>query len=275
VGLVVITPAAGYVRPGWALIMEMVRSACAYGFHRLKRKSTKLEDPLDVFTCHGIGGLAGSLMTGLFAEDFINPSTGHSGAFYGNGIQFWYQIAAILVVIPYSMVLTTIICVVLKYTIGLEVTKLEAALGMDRKDHLKQKLNHLKPSDSQTPEEAEMVAAYQKARNGDKGEALSPAEENGLKRVFDVFDEEHRGKLGSDEFENAVLELGVRHNKEEAKALFSALDRGESGAIDFVAFRNYFVQTGSARKLSTQIERTAANINEEAPKPEAKIADAV
>lgn len=131
VGLVIITPGAGFVHPGYAILMGLWGTLIVYAAFILKRRyAKKVDDPLDVFVCHGIGGVVGALLTGLFASKEIN-SAGNDGAFFGNPILLWDQIAAVLVTIAYSMILTLIILEVLSLTIGVKVTALEMAIGMD------------------------------------------------------------------------------------------------------------------------------------------------
>ena len=68
VGLVCVTPACGYVHPGWSVVIGMVGTAFTFGASELSRRWKWMSDELDVFICHGAGGWAGTLLTGLFAE---------------------------------------------------------------------------------------------------------------------------------------------------------------------------------------------------------------
>ena len=95
VGLVTITPAAGFVSPISALIMGSIGSCCSFAAIRLMEKF-ELDDTLDVFACHGVGGIAGSLMTAVFASKTINPS-GADGLIYGNTTLFLPQLLETLV----------------------------------------------------------------------------------------------------------------------------------------------------------------------------------
>jgi len=119
VGLVAITPACGFVQPGWAILIGVIPTCIIYSLLLLK-KYMRFDDTLDVAIVHGcgmsmsfflsiylkknyasflIGGMAGAFMTGLFTEKSVNPDNGADGAFYGRPIQLWYQIAGILTAI--------------------------------------------------------------------------------------------------------------------------------------------------------------------------------
>jgi len=93
-----------------------------------------LDDTLDVFACHGIGGMAGAFQTGLFATLDANPA-GANGAFYGRPILLAYQLAAIGSAIAWSAGLTAGICLILKYTIGLRVEAEVETKGLDSEVH--------------------------------------------------------------------------------------------------------------------------------------------
>ncbi|CAF4465041.1 unnamed protein product [Rotaria socialis] len=92
VGLVAITPACGFVQPGWGLLIGIIGAIIVYCLLLLKRYM-RFDDTLDVAVVHG--GISGAFMTGLFAQKMVNPG-GADGAFYGHPAQLWYQIAAIL-----------------------------------------------------------------------------------------------------------------------------------------------------------------------------------
>lgn len=132
VGLVVITPGAGFVSPGWALLMGILGAIVCFYACRLKR-FTGVDDSLDVFFCHGVGGIVGGMLTGFFAEKSYNGSI--DGAAFQRGIQLWYQLVAILATIGWSTVCTVAILMGLKYTIGLRVSEEHEAAGMDLSTH--------------------------------------------------------------------------------------------------------------------------------------------
>jgi len=118
VGLVVITPAAGFVDPIMALPIGAIGTALTFGFIQLRTRFWLVDDTLDVFTCHGIGGMLGSLLTGLFADKRFNAD-GDNGAFYGNGRQFGLQLLAVVVVGIVSFAFSFLFALALRFTIGL------------------------------------------------------------------------------------------------------------------------------------------------------------
>ena len=119
VGLVAITPAAGFVYPISGLVFGFVGALASYGSLKLKPYLLYMvDDSLDVFYCHGIGGIVGALLTGLFASKDVNGLV--DGAFFGNGKLLGYQIAAVLITVVHSMIMTAVILIVLKKTIGLQ-----------------------------------------------------------------------------------------------------------------------------------------------------------
>ena len=127
-GLVVITPGAGFVQPGAALIMGALAGLVCYGGILLKAK-LKYDDSLDAFGVHGIGGTFGALATGLFA------TVGATGLFSGNMDQFITQVIAVVAAGAYAFFVTLIIAFVLHKTIGLRVEKEDEIKGLDQTQH--------------------------------------------------------------------------------------------------------------------------------------------
>ncbi len=126
-GLVAITPAAGFVAPSGAIIIGlMVGVICCYGI-RLKFK-LKLDDSLDVFGIHGLGGLFGAIITGVFAIEGKGLISGNSG-------QVLIQTIGVLSAGAYSFVVTLIIAYILKKTIGLRITPEQESEGTDLSQH--------------------------------------------------------------------------------------------------------------------------------------------
>lgn len=135
VGLVNITPACGYVVPGWSILIGVIGAAASFGSIRLRmRYFHNFDDTLDVFSCHGVGGVVGALLTGLFAE-LRNNSLGKDGGFYGGENQFGYQLAAVAVTIGYSCGITAGLLLILKYTIGVRVSHEHEQMGLDEVMH--------------------------------------------------------------------------------------------------------------------------------------------
>jgi Amt family ammonium transporter len=133
VGLVAITPAAGFVTPLAALIIGAVAAPISYYAIRLRQKSG-LDESLDVWACHGMGGTWGALATGLFATTSVNAA-GFDGLFYGNPEQLLIQAAAAGIVIVFAFGMTYLITRALKATVGLRVTSNEEEVGLDISQH--------------------------------------------------------------------------------------------------------------------------------------------
>jgi Amt family ammonium transporter len=133
VGLVAITPAAGFVKP-WSAIVIGAVAACISYFVMQWRQKSRLDESLDVFACHGIGGTTGALLTGLFATKAVNAA-GANGLFYGNPKQFLIQLAAVAITIVFAFGVTYVLAQVLNRTMGLRVSEQEEDLGLDLSEH--------------------------------------------------------------------------------------------------------------------------------------------
>jgi Amt family ammonium transporter len=132
-GLVAITPAAGFVGPVAAVIIGLIGGVlCCLGL-KLKTRYG-YDDALDVVAVHGIGGLWGALATGLFASTRINPG-GADGLFYGNPEQLWIQLVGAVVVIAFSLVVSTILFKLTDKLVGLRVSEEEEIQGLDITQH--------------------------------------------------------------------------------------------------------------------------------------------
>jgi Amt family ammonium transporter len=126
--LVVITPAAGFVTPGWGLLMGLMAGVVCYGGVMLKHK-LGYDDSLDAFGIHGIGGAFGALATGVFA------SVGATGVIGGNFHQLWIQVVGVVAAGTYAVVMTGLILLVLKATMGLRVSVDDERMGLDQVAH--------------------------------------------------------------------------------------------------------------------------------------------
>ncbi len=133
VGLVAVTPAAGFVTPLAALVIGVV--AAPISFYAIKfRQRRQLDESLDVWACHGMGGLWGALATGLFATTAVNPA-GADGLFYGNPAQFLVQLVAALATLVFAFVVTVVVAKALNSSIGLSVSDSEEQVGLDIAEH--------------------------------------------------------------------------------------------------------------------------------------------
>ncbi|AOA59630.1 ammonium transporter [Acinetobacter larvae] len=133
-GLVVITPAAGFVTVTGALWMGLIGGiVCFWGTTRLKQL-LKVDDSLDAFGLHAVGGIAGAILTGFFASHFImgdDAPVGLSGIMH----QVYVQVIGVVATIVYSAVLTAIILKVIDLLIGLRVESEDERMGLDLSQH--------------------------------------------------------------------------------------------------------------------------------------------
>jgi len=130
-GLVAITPAAGYVTPMAAIVIGAVAGIMCFGI-MLWRQKSGVDESLDAWAVHGMGGLWGALATGIFAAAAIN---GKSGLLEGNMSQFIAQVAGAGASLVYAFVVTYILAVIVDKTIGLRVTEEEEYVGLDLSQH--------------------------------------------------------------------------------------------------------------------------------------------
>lgn len=130
-GLVVITPAAGYVTVGGALAMGLIGGVvCFWGITALKRL-LKADDSLDAFGLHGVGGIVGAILTAFFASEFIMGDKAPANVM----TQLWVQVEGVLATIAYSAVCTFIILKVIDLFIGIRVESDEERMGLDLSQH--------------------------------------------------------------------------------------------------------------------------------------------
>jgi ammonium transporter, Amt family len=127
-GLVAITPASGYVTPGGAVIIGLVAGGLCYSA-TLLRARVKVDDALDVFAVHGVGGMFGAIATGVFATSAIQEA--YSGLIDGNPGQIGIQLIAVAATIIYAVVATFIIVKVVGLVLGLRVSTASEEAGLD------------------------------------------------------------------------------------------------------------------------------------------------
>lgn len=135
IGLVAITPASGYVSPASALFIGAIASAiCYYAILYKSKIIGKVDDPLDVFICHGISGVVGSLMTGVFASKLANPA-GANGLIYGNYDLFITQCIAVVATILLCTTGTAVILFVLKHVMQIDANQSNDTVSLDVLEH--------------------------------------------------------------------------------------------------------------------------------------------
>jgi Amt family ammonium transporter len=134
VGLVAITPAAGFVTPMAGIAIGAIASVISYYGMVLLKIKRGMDDSLDVFACHGLGGIWGALATGIFATVAVNPA-GANGLLYGNAMQFVKQLVGVVSVAGFAFVGTMLLGKLVDVTIGLRVTQSEETVGLDLSQH--------------------------------------------------------------------------------------------------------------------------------------------
>ncbi|MHB8101596.1 MAG: ammonium transporter [Methanosarcina sp.] len=134
-GLVAITPAAGFVTPMAAIPIGLIASFICYTAVGLKGR-LGYDDSLDVFGVHGVGGMTGALLTGVFA------SVGSAGLLLGNSSQLMIQLEGVAASAIYAAVCTLIIGFVINKTMGLKVSESEENIGLDQTQHGEVAYNH-------------------------------------------------------------------------------------------------------------------------------------
>jgi Amt family ammonium transporter len=132
VGLVVVTPAAGYISPGSAVVLGALGALPSY-LALIYRARTKLDDSLDVVAAHGTGGATGAILTGVFAD--AAWSGGASGLIGGNAGQILTQAASVLIVLLYSGIATFVILKLLALVMPLRISGRVEGVGMDVTEH--------------------------------------------------------------------------------------------------------------------------------------------
>jgi Amt family ammonium transporter len=133
VGLVAITPGAGYVAIPQSIFIGFIAAICSNLAVQWKSK-TSLDDTLDVFPCHGVGGIVGMLLTGLFATKTVNPA-GVDGLFYGNPEFFFIQLKGVIIVVAFSFITSFLIFKLINLVQPIRVSQEEEELGLDVSQH--------------------------------------------------------------------------------------------------------------------------------------------
>jgi len=133
VGLVAITPAAGYVAIPQSIFIGFIAAIVSNIAVLIKSKSS-LDDTLDVFPCHGIGGMVGMLLTGIFATKAVN-SAGANGLAYGNSAFFFTQLKAMVCAVGYSFIVSYMIFKLVNFIVPLRVSDVEEERGLDVSQH--------------------------------------------------------------------------------------------------------------------------------------------
>lgn len=133
VGLVAITPGAGFVAIPQSIFIGFLAAIISNAAVHYKTKSS-LDDTLDVFPCHGIGGMVGMILTGVFATKSVNAG-GADGLFYGNPAFFFTQLKGLAIVVTYSFATSFAIFKFINFILPIRVSQEEELLGLDASQH--------------------------------------------------------------------------------------------------------------------------------------------
>jgi Amt family ammonium transporter len=133
-GLVAITPAAGFVTPMAAIVIGLAAGVVCYTACMLK-SSFGYDDSLDVVGVHGVGGILGAILTGVFASKAVNSAGADGLLAAGNADLLFIQLKAVGITIAFSVVGTGVILLVLKAVMGLRVSEQEERMGLDLSQH--------------------------------------------------------------------------------------------------------------------------------------------
>lgn len=130
-GLVAITPAAGTVGPMGALVIGLAAGVICYFCATSLKRKLGYDDSLDAFGVHGIGGIVGAILTGVFAA----PALGGFGTVTDIGMQVWIQAKGVILTVLYTAIITYVILKVLDLVMGLRVNEEEESVGLDLAQH--------------------------------------------------------------------------------------------------------------------------------------------
>jgi Amt family ammonium transporter len=133
-GLAAITPAAGFVAPLAGIPIGIVAAVVCYYAMLLRVKKMGVDESLDVWACHGIGGTWGALAVGIFASVAVN-SAGANGLIFGSGVQLARQLLGVVVVWGFAFGVTWVVGKIVDVTIGLRVNATEETVGLDISQH--------------------------------------------------------------------------------------------------------------------------------------------
>jgi Amt family ammonium transporter len=132
-GLATVTPAAGFISPGAAILFGVVAAALCYAAIQLVKQKLTIDDSLDVFAVHGVGGMTGSLLLAIFISEDLG------GVGYGKGVtmgsQFIAQLAGVGVTLVWSAIVSAIIAVMVSVLFKMRVSEEEEREGLDITSH--------------------------------------------------------------------------------------------------------------------------------------------
>jgi Amt family ammonium transporter len=133
-GLVAITPASGFVTPMAAIWIGIGAGIIPWYVVTYIKAKFNYDDSLDAFGVHGVGGIWGAIATGIWASKAVNPA-GADGLLYGNPMQVWIQIKAVIITIVYSFVVGLVLLKLVDLVMKLRVSEHEERIGLDLTQH--------------------------------------------------------------------------------------------------------------------------------------------
>jgi len=131
--LAAVTPASGYISPLSALLVGVVAAALSY-YMIIFRMKIGFDESLDVFACHGVGGIWGIIATGIFAQKALNPA-GANGLLFGNPHLFFIQLLTVVVVAGFSFVVSYLLAKIVDTMFSLRAKDNEENVGLDIAQH--------------------------------------------------------------------------------------------------------------------------------------------
>jgi Amt family ammonium transporter len=132
--LATVTPAAGYIQPIIGIPIGIAASLIGFYCMVFRAKKMRIDESLDVWAVHGMGGTFGTLAVGFFASVAINPAA-RNGLFYGHGAQVLIQLAGIAAVWAFAFAMTWGLGKLVDLTMGLRVSATEESVGLDISQH--------------------------------------------------------------------------------------------------------------------------------------------
>jgi len=138
-GLVAITPAAGFVNIVGSVIIGAIAGFICYFSVTAMKPKLGYDDALDVFGIHGLAGIIGAILTGVFADPSINEAG--KGLLYGNPGQLWTQTVAVLITIVYTAIMTAVIFLIIRIFMKVRVSEEEEIIGLDSSQHSERAYN--------------------------------------------------------------------------------------------------------------------------------------
>ena len=142
-GLATVTPASGFIGPGGALVIGLLAGLVCFAATNFMKRALKVDDSLDVFPVHGVGGMLGTLLAGVFASTELGVFSGQG---YAEGVtmggQLGVQVLGVLTVAAYTAVVTFVLLKAVDFVTGLRVSPENETVGLDQAEHNERGYNY-------------------------------------------------------------------------------------------------------------------------------------